>query len=78
VGASGIADLEWEGQTDVACAVATVYLQIYNYDGTVWENVDSDSTTVANTDFALSGNIADLTNYKSGDIITCRVYQLSA
>ena len=42
-----------------------------------WDTVDSDNITGADTDFVLTANIADLTNYKSGSIITCRVYQLS-
>jgi len=51
-------------------------LQIYNRDTPGWENVDTDSTTAADTDFILTGNIADLTNYKDGsNVISCRVYQ---
>ena len=75
VGAAGAADLEWEGQTDYAPTSSTVYLQIYNYDTPEWETVDSDNTTAADTDFTLEGNIADLTNYKNNNYITCRVYQ---
>jgi len=75
VGGAGAVDLEWEGQSNVAPSSSTVYLQIYNYDTPAWENVDSDNTTGADTDFPLNGNIPDLTNYKDGNLITCRVYQ---
>ena len=68
--------LEWEGQTDLAPSSSTVYLQIYNRDTPAWENVDSDNTSNANTDFILTGVIADLTNYKDArNVISCRVYQ---
>lgn len=70
------ATLEWEGQSDLAPSSSTVVLQIYNRDTPGWENVDTDSTTAADTDFILTGNIADLTNYKDGsNVISCRVYQ---
>lgn len=66
----------WDGQTDLSPNVSTVYLQIYNYNTTSWENVDSDNTTAMNTDFILVADIADLTNYKdASNVITCRVYQ---
>jgi len=77
VGDEASANLEWEGQSTVAPSESTVYLQIYNYDTLGWETVQSNNATGADTDFTLSGNIADLTNYKDGDIITCRVYQES-
>lgn len=68
----------WNGQTDIDCSTSTTYLQVYNTDTSEWETLDSDSSTGANTDFDLSGNIADLTDYVDGsNIITCRVYQLA-
>lgn len=75
VGTAVSVNLEWEGQSDLAPTSSTIYLQIYNYDTPEWETVDSDNTTAADTDFSLSGNIADLTNYKDNNTITCRVYQ---
>jgi len=72
----GTADLEWEGQSNIACASSTVYLQVYNRDSGLWETIDSDNSTAANTDFTLSGSIADTTDYKDGsNVISCRVYQ---
>jgi len=67
--------LTWDGQSNLAPSISTVYLQIYNYDTPGWETVDSDDATAADTDFVLTANIADLTNYKSDGIMTCRVYQ---
>ena len=76
VGGSSSANLEWEGQSDLAPSSSTVYLQIYNRNTPAWETVDSDNTTAANTDFSLTANVADLTNYKDGSgVISCRVYQ---
>jgi hypothetical protein len=75
VGAETSCTLEWEGQSDLAPSSSVVVLQIYNQNSTTWENVDTDNATDANTDFVLTGNKADLTDYKDGNIISCRVYQ---
>jgi len=76
VGTSNTANLEWEGQTNLAPTSSTVFLQIYNRNTTTWDTVDSDSTSSAGTDFILTANIADLTNYKDANsIISCRIYQ---
>ena len=69
-------DVSWDGQSDLAPSSSTVYLQIYDQNGTVWETLDSDNATAANTDFTLTGSKNDLTNYKDGDnYVSCRVYQ---
>ena len=76
VGGSPSTTLEWEGQTVLAPSESTALLQIYNRNSTTWETVDSDNTTGADTDFGLSGVVADLTNYKTvSNTIACRVYQ---
>ena len=69
--------VEWEGQTNLDPATKIVFLQIYNLSGTPgWDNLDSDNSSPVNTDFILTADIADLTNYKDGSgVITCRVYQ---
>lgn len=68
--------LLWEGQSDLAPSSSAVYLQIYNRNTSEWETIDSDNATAADTDFKLTANIADLTNYKDGNtLISCRVYQ---
>jgi hypothetical protein len=46
----------------------TVYLQVYNRTTTSWENLDSDSSTSANTVFTLSGGKnSSLTDYYDSD-----------
>jgi len=69
--------LEWEGQTNLAPSLSTVYLQIFNRYTPAWQTVDTDNTSSADTDFVLTANIADLTNYKdANNVIVCRVFQL--
>lgn len=78
VGSSGFCSLEWEGQSTLAPSSSTVYLQIYNRNTNTWDTVDSDNSSSANTDFILLAQVADLTNYKNtGNVISCRVYQLA-
>jgi hypothetical protein len=68
-------NLEWEGQTNCACWLSPVVLQIYRVSDTTWEEIDRDDTTAADTDFTLNATIADLTNYRTAGIVTCRIYQ---
>ena len=78
VGALGSCDLEWEGQTNCAPVFSTVYLQIYNRDTLAWDTVDSDNALAVDTDFSLSANIADLTDYADGGgVISCRNWLLA-
>ena len=68
--------LTWVGQTDYAPSASTVLLQIYNRDLTVWETVDSDSVSSVGTDFTLTANVLDVTDYIDvNDVIVSRVYQ---
>ena len=69
--------LNWNGQSDRSPSDSAVYLQIYNRNSTTWENLDSDDTTGANTDFDLTGTqSANLNNYFDDDFwISWRVYQ---
>lgn len=77
VGAAGTCSLEWEGQTNCAPSLSTVYLQIFNRNTPAWETVDTDNTSAEDTDFTLTAIIPDLTNYKdTSNVIVCRVYQL--
>jgi hypothetical protein len=58
--------------------ISTIYLQIFNRDTPTWETVDSDNSSAADTDFILTANIPDLTNYKDANgVIVCRIYQLA-
>lgn len=75
-GANNSVTLECELQTTLEPSSSTVYLQIYNRNTNTWNTVDSDNTSAVNTDFILTGYVADLTNYKDDNtIISCRVYQ---
>lgn len=69
--------IDWTGQSDVAPSDSTVYLQVYNRDSTVWETIDSDGTTAADTDFDLQGTVTTSLSdyYDAGHWIACRVYQ---
>jgi hypothetical protein len=70
------ATLEWEGQSTIAPTISEIFLQIYNRDTAAWETVDSDSATAADTDFILTADMTDLTDYKNASgVISCRVYQ---
>jgi hypothetical protein len=76
VGAYSSCILECELQTTQSPSISTVYLQIYNRVTLVWETVDTDNTSSTNTDFILTANIPNLTDYKDGSsVISCRVYQ---
>lgn len=76
IGSASACNVSWEGQTTWPPSSSTVNLQIYNRNTTTWETIDSDNTSSVNTDFQLSANIADTTNYKdSNGFISCRVYQ---
>ena len=76
VGANTTWTVKWNGQSSLAPSTSVVKLQIYDRDGTTWEDLDEDNATGANTDFDLTATIsADADHYKDGTIITCRVYQ---
>lgn len=65
-------------QTDLAPSISTVYLQIYNINTLIWDTVDSDNTSNADTDFVLTAIVIPLTDYKdASSTITCRVWQLA-
>ena len=77
VGDKNSCTLECELQTNLAPLLSTVLLQIFNRDTPAWQTVDTDNTSAADTDFTLTAEVADLTNYKdAGGVIVCRVYQL--
>jgi hypothetical protein len=78
VGANTYCSVEWEGQTSLAPNLSTVYLQIYNRTSGLWEDLDTDNASAPDTDFILTANIPDLTDYKDASgIISCRIYQLA-
>jgi hypothetical protein len=78
VGSNTSCQVEWEGQTSQAPSASIVYLQVYNRNTTTWDTLTSNNTANIDTDFNMTAEIADLTNYKdASNVISCRVYQLS-
>lgn len=69
--------VDWNGQVDIAPSSRTVFLQIYNYNTSSWETLDSDNSSGAQIDFNLSGSItANQSNYYgAGNRISARIYQ---
>ena len=75
IGGMASCTVEWEGQTGREPSASAVYLQVYNQDTTTWETLDSDNTSAVDTDFSLTGEVPDTTDYLVGGVISCRVYQ---
>jgi len=72
--------VSWKGKTDLAPSTKAVYLQIYNQTDEVWETLNSDNATGADTEFTLSGEqFAQVDKYYKADNgsywASCRVYQ---
>jgi len=68
--------INWEGQSDIAPSVSPVYIQIYNYNKSEWENVLSDWVSGVGADFNIKGRMnINSKYYDSNFYITCRVYQ---
>jgi len=65
-------------KTSLAPVDSTVYLQIYNRISTLWETLDSDSVSLVNTKFTLTGTLTGgLSQYKDiNNWYAFRVYQL--
>lgn len=76
IGGASACNVTWEGQTTWPPSSNPVTLQIYNRNTTSWETIDSDNTTAEDTDFQLTANIPDTTDYVDGNgFISCRIYQ---
>ena len=73
---AGIA-LTWTGKSSRAGSVATIKLQIYNYNTAAWVDLATNSTVAANTDFTLSATQStSLSNfYAGGNLVTARIIQ---
>ena len=67
----------WKGKSDYAPSSSVVKLQIYDRDGTTWEDLDDDNATGAGTEFTLTATVtSDLDHYYDANYwIACRVYQ---
>ncbi|KKK62511.1 hypothetical protein LCGC14_3003600, partial [marine sediment metagenome] len=70
-------DIDWNGQTTMACATNQVVLQVYNIAQANWSGLATSTTCSINTDFTLSVNIT--TNpgdyYDASNWAYVRVYQ---
>jgi hypothetical protein len=69
----------WQGQSDIAPSSSKVVLQIYDRNGSVWEDIQEENLEDADTDFELQGTISsNLDHYYDEQYwISCRVYQLA-
>ena len=77
VGANTKCTVELQGKTNLEPAWSIVKLEIFNHTSGDWDFLDSDNTTAKDTDFILTKDVADLTNYKDdSNVISCRVWQL--
>jgi len=67
----------WNGQSTTAPSASIVKLQIYDRTQAQWEDLDSDNTTGANTDFDLTADITTELDhyYDASSWISCRVWQ---
>ena len=72
--------VQWKGKSDRAPNLSTVFLQIYNRNTPVWENLDSNNVAGAGVEFTLLGSkIANLNHYYDAqNWVNCRVYQQAA
>lgn len=64
-------------KASIAPSVSAVFLQIYNRNSGLWETLDSDNATAADTEFTLSGTQSiNLGDYYDAEFwVACRVYQ---
>ena len=68
--------INWNGKSTLAPTSSTIYLQIWNENGSTWETLDSDNTTAADTELTLTGSkTTSLSNYYDGTTVRARVYQ---
>lgn len=72
-------DITWTGKTDLSPATNNVILQIWNVSGTpAWETLETYSTSTVGSNFTIQRLGLNTTNYVSGGIMTCRVYQTAS
>ena len=65
----------WEGQSTVSSATSSVYIQLYDYTGTIWVTKAIEAATGANTDFTFSISVDDSDYFDGSNTVTARVYQ---
>jgi len=63
-------------QTDLDTALSHLYLDIYNYHNSEWNNLAEENDVGANTDITFNVIVSDLSNYKNGsNMMCCRIRQ---
>lgn len=68
----------WKGRSSLAPSLSIVKLQLYNNDTTTWDDIDSNNSASANTDFTLSASINNPDGYVDQyGMYVFRVYQLA-
>lgn len=68
----------WNGQSSLAPSLSEVKLQIYNVISESWEDVASNNSANADTDFTITGYVPNLSDYRNGDlVVTFRIWQLA-
>ena len=67
----------YKGKSSLSTSIQPVYLQIYNYNSSVWQQLDMNDNTTADIEFTLQGRLIANVNYyyDVDNWITCRVYQ---
>lgn len=67
----------WNGKTTLPGTTAPIVLQILNRTTNAWETLDSNTTSLANTDMTLTGfKSSGTSDYLDvNNQIACRVYQ---
>lgn len=72
-----VIEVTWIGKSTLAPSVSEVRLQIWDRNGSTWEDLDSDNATGADTEFTLEGSKTEnLANYFDAQFwIACRVWQ---
>lgn len=67
----------WNGKSILSPGTSTLYLQIFNHTDNQWETIDTDSTSLANTDLTLENTITTSLSeyYDASNWVICRVYQ---
>jgi len=73
---SGSYTFRWKGKSDLAPNESSVVLQIYNFNLTTWETIDTDNSEIADTIFILESIVSDITDYNDNNLVVCRIYQL--
>lgn len=67
----------WRGRSTLSPQMSTVYLQIYNFNSSAWETLDTETSQPADTDFVMTGTqSANVSNYyNTRNIVAFRIYQ---